>query len=166
MRGARTDISGWSPLPGAARRGFESAPPAERAAFAVSGTCAITLGVARVVTYVQERRRPAPHLRSLVRRVLEKRGDGVRVHHYLPGMWVSGIAGAAAILTRDDDRELWFSIPFGIGGGLVLDETALLLNRANPYWGSKQLVLIEGAAAALTAAALGARFLRRGAKLG
>jgi hypothetical protein len=149
----------------AARRGFRDGAPAERGGFAICATSALTLGFARLVTYLQERRRPAPRFRSLTRRAYDTPSGGVRVHHFVPGMLIGSAAGAAAIVTREDGRELWFSIPFGVGSGLVLDELGLLLGRDNPYWGSEGLVLIEGVTAALATAVLGARFLRRGAKL-
>lgn len=150
----------------AAQHGFQNASPAERASFGISSATAITLGIARLITNVQERKRPVPGLRSLTRRAFDSaRDDGARVHHFFPGMLVAGVAGATAIVTRKDGRELWFSIPFGTGAGLVLDEVALLLRRDNPYWGSERLVLIEAGTTALTAATLGARFLKRGASV-
>jgi hypothetical protein len=73
-------------------------------------------------------------------------------------------AGGTAILTRTDGREFWLGLPFGTGAGLTLDELALLVERDNPYWDSERFALIQSAAAALAAAALAARFHRRGAR--
>jgi hypothetical protein len=56
-------------------------------------------------------------------------------------------------------------VPFGTGAGLTFHEIALLVNRDNPYWDSERFALMQSAAAALAAAALAARFHRRGAAL-
>ena len=86
----------------------------------------------------------------------------MRVHHFVPGMLVSAVAGAVAILTREDGREFWLSLPFGIGTGLTLDELALLVELDDPYWASERVTLVEGSGAGLAAIALLVRFYRRG----
>ena len=146
----------------AAARGFRAAAPAERAAFAILSSLAATIAASRLINYVRERSRHAPTFRSLGRRAYHWPGRGTRVHHYLAGIAVSSGAGAAAILTRRDGRELWFSLPFGVGAGLTLDEIAFLVELDNPYWQSERLALIEAAIAAGGAAAFGARFVARG----
>ncbi|MDQ6749420.1 MAG: hypothetical protein M3Z33_01490 [Actinomycetota bacterium] len=91
---------------------------------------------ARAVTYLQERRRSAPVLRSLLRRANRAlRQDDTRVHHFVPGIAIAFSAGAAAILTRTQDAELRYSVPFGIGAALTLDELALLVDVDNPPLG-------------------------------
>lgn len=70
--------------------------------------------------------------------------------------------GAAAILSRPDGRERWLSLPFGVGLGLTADELGLLLEHANPYWGTEKFALAQCAAASLGSAALAAAFARRG----
>jgi hypothetical protein len=77
-------------------------------------------------------------------------------------MALSAAAGAGAILTRGDGRELWFSLPFGVGAGLTLDEVAFLVEQDNPYWASQRLAFAEAAIASLGAAAISARFLAIG----
>jgi hypothetical protein len=145
------------------RKGFEDAPPRERAAFGMLSSCALAIAVARAVTNVRERRRTAPRLRGLTRRAYHAPGaNEMRVHHFVPGMLVSAVAGAAAILTRKDGQEFWLSLPFGVGTGLTLDELALLVELDDPYWSSERVTLIEGAGAGLAAIALLARFYRRG----
>jgi CBS domain-containing protein len=84
------------------------------------------------------------------------------MHHSLPGIVISLATGATAILTRSDGGELWLSLPFGIGAGLTLDESALLLERDNPYWGSERMAFAQAAAGAVAAAAMAADFYRRG----
>src|SRR3954453_2010766 len=153
-------------LPRAALRGFRDAAPAERASFTILSTSAATIATSRLALYVRERRHRAPALRSLVRRAYHLPGGGLRVHHYLPGMAVSAAAGAAAILTRRDGRELRFSLPFGVGSGLTLDEVAFLVELDNPYWGNQRLALLEAIIASAGAAVLGARFVKRGRSFG
>lgn len=124
---------------------------------------AATIGISRGINYVRERRRPAPRLRSWARRAYYSPGqEQLRVHHFLPGMGLALAAGGTAILTRTDRRQFWLSLPFGTGAGLTLDEIALLVKRDNPYWDSERYALIQGAAAALAAAALAAHMFRRG----
>ncbi len=126
-------------------------------------SASLTIAVARAVTYAQERRREAPALRSLIRRGYHAPGgEELRVHHFLPGILISGATGAAGILTRKDGEEFLFSLVLGAGFGLTLDEIGLLLKLDNPYWGSERLVAVQGALAALAAGALGLRFLRSG----
>jgi hypothetical protein len=126
-------------------------------------SCALTIMVTRVITNVRERHRTAPWLRGLVRRAYHAPGSNqMRVHHFVPGMLVSAVAGAAAILTRKDGREFWLSLPFGVGTGLTLDELALLVELDDPYWASERVTLIEGSGAGLAAIALLVRFYRRG----
>jgi hypothetical protein len=82
--------------------------------------------------------------------------------HFPPGIVISAAAGGAAILTRQDGREIWFSLPLGTGAGLTTDEIALLLEMDNPYWRSKQLSLVQAGVTVLAAVGLGARFPRKG----
>ena len=147
------------------RRGFRGAPPAERAGFAILSASGLTVFAARLVTYAQERRRHVPAVRSMLRRAYHQpRSGGLRIHHFLPGMLVSTAAGAAAILTRRDGRELRFGWPFGVGAGLTLDEIALLVELDNPYWRSERVAILGAATASAGAAGLAARFHRRGAR--
>jgi len=148
----------------AASRGFRSAAAPQRAAFGMLASSALTIGTSRVINYWRERRRPAPGLRSRARRAYHAPGSqDVRVHHFVPGIAISLIAGGTAILTRKDGAELWLSLPFGIGTGLTIDEAALLADLDNAYWGSEGLAFAQAGAMALGATALGAIFYRRGA---
>ena len=148
----------------AAIAGYRLAAPAERAGFAILSALAVTIAVARAITYGMERDRNAPRLRSWLRRAYQSiGGDGVRVHHFVPGVALTSAAGATSILTRTDGHEFSLGVPLGTGIGLVLDEVGLLVKSDNPYWRTEALALIEGSVAGLTAAALLVRFHRRGA---
>ena len=73
--------------------------------------------------------------------------------------------GAAAIVTRDEEPRAQLAIPFGVGMGLTLDESALLLELDDVYWSEEGIVSVQIALAVtalLAAVALAVRFLRRG----
>lgn len=124
----------------AAVRGYRRVPTSERACFSILSSCACTMFTARTATYVQERRRRLPAIRSLGRRAFNlPRKGSIRVHHFLPGMVVAVATGAAAILTRTDGEEMRFGLPFGVGVALALDELALLVDADNAYWKSERL---------------------------
>jgi len=99
----------------------------------------------------------------MLRRAYHAPGENqMRMHHFVPGIGIAFAAGAASILTSEDRRELWLSLPFGAGAALTLDEADLLVELDNPYWGSQLLALAQGSLAALGAAALALRFHQRG----
>ena len=115
--------------------GYHDATPAERASFGMLSACAVTIGVARAITYGIERDRNAPRLRSWARLADPAgEGDAVRVHHFVPGIALTLATGAAATMTRSDGHEFTLSVPLGTGAGLILDEIGLLVKSDNPYW--------------------------------
>lgn len=149
---------------GTTLRGYGAVSPAERASFEIVSAFGATIAISRAINYARERSRPAPGLRSLSRRARQiPSGGGLRVHHFVPGVGLAFAAGGGAILTRTEGRELWLSLPFGVGAGLTLDEIALLVELDNPYWQSQAVALVQAAVAAAAAAALAVHFHRRGA---
>lgn len=142
------------------RLGATSSP--ERAVFGALISFAITIPTSRTINYVRERRRTAPLLRSLTRRVRGgPHNSAVRVHHFLPGVAIVLAAGGGAILTHER-RAFWLSMPFGVGTALTFDELEVMLGRDNPYWGGERFALTQSGVAALAAAALLLRFHLRG----
>jgi hypothetical protein len=90
------------------------------------------------------------------------------IHHFVPGIVVAFAAGAAAILTRNEDIEPLLAVPFGVGMGLTLDESALLLELEDVYWNREGLLSVQitlAVMALLASIALGVRFLRRGERI-
>ena len=79
-------------------------------------------------------------------------------------MGLAFLAGAGAIMKCEDNWEVCFSIPFGIGAGLTFDEIAVMTERDNPYWESETLAVAQAATAALGALALAIRLHYRGAR--
>jgi hypothetical protein len=74
-------------------------------------------------------------------------------------------AGTGAIVTHDERLEPRLAVPFGVGMGLTLDESALLLELDDVYWTREGLVSVQitlAVTALLASMALGLRFLRRG----
>jgi hypothetical protein len=90
------------------------------------------------------------------------------IHHFVPGIVVAFVSGAAAIVSRDEDLEPLLAVPFGIGMGLTLDESALLLELEDVYWSREGLLSVQitlAVTALLASVALGLRFLRRGERI-
>jgi hypothetical protein len=76
-------------------------------------------------------------------------GD-VHVHHLVPGIVLSLIAGGLAIGLAP--REAWLAflaIVFGAGAALVLDEFAMLLHLDDVYWTDEGRLSIEACMAAV-----------------
>ncbi len=120
-----------------------------------------SFALARGIAHGLRRRRSIGPFRNV-------RVGGRHVHHFVPGIVLSFVSGAAGIVTRDERVEPKLALAFGAGMGLTLDESALLLELEDVYWSREGLlsVQITLAAIALTGAlALGLRFLRRGEEL-
>ena len=65
------------------------------------------------------------------------------IHHFVPGIVLAFGSGAAAILTRNEALEPRLAIPFGVGMGLTLDESALLLELDDVYWTREGLLSVQ-----------------------
>jgi hypothetical protein len=90
---------------------------------------------------------------------------GRHIHHFIPGILIAFVAGAAALLTRSDKLERRLAIPFGAGIGLTFDEAALLLDLRDVYWTREGILSVQvsfGLAATLGGTILALRMLRRG----
>jgi len=141
-----------------ARVGFRESPVAEAALFNLLLSFLLTFGAVRTSTFVIRRRGTFGPFRNL-------RAAGRHIHHFVPGIAIAFLAGAAGLLTRDEGLEPWLAIPFGAGMALTLDESALLLELEDVYWteeGVLSLYLSSAAAALLGLIAASRRLLRRG----
>jgi hypothetical protein len=138
--------------------GYHEVSTRENSTFNLLTSFATTFILARSITYVlRERQRFGP-FRNL-------RAGGRHIHHYVPGIMIAFASGTGAIVTRDEKLEPWLAVPFGVGMGLTLDESALLLELEDVYWSREGLLSVQitlTAIAILGAVALGVRFLRRG----
>jgi hypothetical protein len=141
-----------------ARAGYREVSGRENALFNLLGSFAITFMAARTITYVLRGRSSLGPFRNL-------RLGRRRIHHFVPGIIMAFAAGAGAILTRDEDLEPKLAVPFGVGMGLTLDESALLLELEDVYWSREGLLSVQitlAVMSVLAALALGLRFLKRG----
>jgi hypothetical protein len=141
-----------------ARAGYREVSTRENSIFNLLTSFAATFILVRSVTYALRRRPTVGPFRNL-------RVGRRHIHHFVPGIVIAFGAGAAAILTRDERFEPWLAVPFGVGMGLTLDESALLLELEDVYWSREGLLSVQitlAVMAILGALALALRFLWRG----
>ena len=141
-----------------ARTGYREASTEENSMFNLLTAFVTTFVVTRSITTLLRRRRTFGPFRNLE---VGRR----HIHHFVPGIAIAFVSGAAAIVTRDENLERWLAIPFGAGMGLTLDESALLLELDDVYWSEEGVVSVQitmAVTALLAAVALASRFLRRG----
>jgi multisubunit Na+/H+ antiporter MnhF subunit len=144
-----------------ARVGYQQASTRENAMFNMLTSFASTFILARWITYALRGRPRVGPFRDV-------RVGRRHIHHFVPGIVIAFAAGAAAILTRSEALEPKLAVPFGVGMGLTLDESALLLELDDVYWSREGLLSVQitlAVMAALASAALGLRFLRRGERV-
>jgi hypothetical protein len=138
--------------------GFRETPRRENALFNLLGSFSLSFSLARAITYLLRRRRAFGPFRNL--------HIGQRhIHHFVPGILLAFGAGAAAILTDNEEIEPRLALVFGTGMGLTLDESALLLELDDVYWSREGVLSVQitlAAMALISASVLGLRFLRRG----
>ena len=138
--------------------GYQEVSERENALFNLLASFVITFASARWITRVLRRRRsfgPFSNVR-LGRR---------HIHHFVPGIVLAFAAGAVSIVSRDEQLDPKLAVPFGMGMGLTLDESALLLELEDVYWSREGVVSVQiglAVTAMLGALALALRFLRRG----
>jgi hypothetical protein len=141
-----------------ARVGYEQASTRENAMFNLLSSFVGTFVAARGITYLLRHRPTVGPFRAM-------RVGRRHIHHFVPGIVMAFSAGAGAILTRDEALEPKLAVPFGVGMGLTLDESALLLELDDVYWSREGLLSVQitmAVAALLASIALALRFLRRG----
>jgi hypothetical protein len=141
-----------------ARAGYREAPTRENAMFNLLTSFAATFILVRSITYTLRRRPSFGPFRNL-------RVGRRHIHHYVPGIVIAFGAGTGGLLTRNERLEPWLAVPFGVGMGLTLDESALLLDLEDVYWSREGLLSVQitlAVMAMLGALALALRFLWRG----
>ena len=144
-----------------ARAGYLEGSSRENAMFNLMSSFVGSFLTARGITYLlRNRSRFGPFGNVRVGRR--------HIHHFVPGIVVAFASGATAIVTRNEELEPWLAVPFGIGMGLTLDESALLLELEDVYWTREGLLSVQitlSVAALLASVALSLRFLRRGERI-
>ena len=144
-----------------ARVGYQEVSSRENALFNLLTSFVITFALARWITFTLRQRQTVGPFRNL--QVGQR-----RIHHFVPGIIIAFVAGAAAIVTRDERIESRLAVPFGIGMGLTLDESALLLELEDVYWSREGILSVQITLAVISLLAslgLALRFLRRGEEL-
>jgi hypothetical protein len=144
-----------------ARAGYLEVSTRENAMFNLLSSFVGTFLVARGITYLLRHRSRVGPFRTV-------RVGRRHIHHFVPGIVVAFAAGAGAILTRNEDIEPLLAVPFGVGMGLTLDESALLLELDDVYWSQEGLLSVQitlAVMALLASITLGLRFLRRGERI-
>ena len=140
------------------KSGYREVSTRENALFNLLTSFITTFIAARVVTSRLRSHGSVGPFRDLV---LGRR----HIHHYVPGILLAFASGGAAIVTRNEDFEPWLAVPFGVGMGLTLDESALLLELEDVYWSERGILSVQigmVTTALLGALALGLRLLRAG----
>jgi hypothetical protein len=141
-----------------ARAGYHQVSTRENAVFNMLSSFVATFLLARGITYMLRRRTRVGPFRNM------RVGDR-HIHHFVPGIVIAFGAGAGAILTRDEKLEPKLAVPFGVGMGLTLDESALLLELEDVYWTREGLLSVQitlAVMALFASVVLALRFLRRG----
>lgn len=141
-----------------ARTGYREVSAWENSMFNLLTSFVTTFVITRSITTLLRRRPTFGPFRNLE---VGRR----HIHHFVPGIALAFVSGAAAIVTRGEDVDRWLAIPFGVGMGLTMDESALLLELDDVYWSEEGVVSVQltmAVTALLAAIALASRFLRRG----
>jgi hypothetical protein len=138
--------------------GYQAATPQENALFNLFASFVISLVLSRAIAFgLRDRRRVGPFRNVRV--------NDRHIHHFVPGIVLAFVAGAVAIVTRDESFEPRLALLFGTGMGMTMDEAALLLELDDVYWTEEGLLGVQigaGLVGLLGALAIGLRFLRRG----
>ena len=141
-----------------ARVGYREVSTRQNSMFNLLTSFAATFILIRTVTFALRGNQSFGPIRNV-------RVGRRHIHHFVPGIVIAFGAGTGAILTPDEQLERWFAVPFGVGLGLTLDESALLLELDDVYWTREGLLSVQitlAVMAMLGALALALRFLWRG----
>ncbi len=141
-----------------ARAGYREVSTRENSTFNLLVSFGGTFVAVRTITYMLRGRPTVGPFRNL-------RVGRRHIHHFVPGIVIAFASGAAAILTRNEEIEPLLAVPFGVGMGLTLDESALLLELDDVYWTREGLLSVQitlAVMALLGALTLALRLLRRG----
>lgn len=138
--------------------GYRMASPRENALLNLLVAYAGTAGLVRLSTHtIRARGTFGPFQDASV--------GGRHIHHFIPGIVLALVSGAASIISRNEDLDRWFALPFGAGAALTLDEAALLVELDDVYWSEEGILSVQvtlGTVSILGALALTLRALRRG----
>jgi hypothetical protein len=141
--------------------GYQDVSVRENATFMLLASFVSTFASARGIAYLLRGRGRVGPFRDVI---IGRR----HIHHFVPGIALLLLSGSAAILTHDESLSPRLAVPFGIGMGLTLDESALLLELEDVYWSPEGLYGVQitlAVVALIGALTLGLRFARRGEQI-
>jgi hypothetical protein len=141
-----------------AREGYGVSRTRENALFNMLASSVLAFTSARCITWLIRERGGLGPIRNVTV------GDR-HIHHFLPGGLLVLITGGVAITVQSQLLDRWLAIPYGVGGALVLDEAALLLELDDVYWTEEGVLSVQIAFAAmglLAATAYAIQVLRQG----
>ena len=141
--------------------GYQDVSVRENATFLLLASFVTTFASARGVAFLLRGRGTVGPFRNVI---VGRR----HIHHFVPGITLLMVAGGASILIQDEAWDSRLAIPFGIGMGLTLDESALLLELDDVYWSPEGLLGVQitlAVTALIGALTLAVRFVRRGEEL-
>jgi hypothetical protein len=139
-----------------ARQGYRQAPAGESAMFNLLISFVISSSVVRLTTLGVRRGYPLLFNVRIGRR---------HIHHFVPGILLAFASGSAALFASDPKVRESLAIPLGVGIGLTLDESALLLELEDVYWSRRGLVGVQitlATASLMAAGIIALRIMRRG----
>lgn len=85
--------------------GYREASLEEQVAFGVSGGFAVATVTSRAINYWREQRQPVRPIKNL-------KGGSYRVHHYMPGIALAFVSGAAGTATRHERVRALLAVPW------------------------------------------------------
>ncbi|WP_026533811.1 hypothetical protein, partial [Arthrobacter sp. H14] len=142
-------------------RGFRSSPAVERVVFGMTLSFSVTVAASRVLNYVRERRRFMPRVRSFGRTLaMIPYNNRLRIHHFVPGTAIAFTVGCVALVLHPSRANQWWSVPFGAGVAMTVDELPVMTGRNNPYWGEERYALMLYVTGTVAVSGLLAVFLR------
>ena len=138
------------------RRGYREATTGETVVFNLLSAFVLSFSLVRLSALGKRRG---------VRLFFDVKVGRTHIHHFIPGILLAFVAGAAGLAANDARARETLAIPLGLGMGLTFDESALLLSLEDVYWTREGLVGIQitlGTASLLAATVIALRILRRG----
>lgn len=140
------------------REGYRVSSTRENTMFNTLAAFLVTLGITRGITIAIRTRGGLGPIRNMS-------AGGRHIHHFIPGMVISFMAGGVSVTQGRDPLDRMLAIPFGVGTALVVDEVALLLELEDVYWTEKGVLSVQASfaiAMLLSAIAYAQQVRRRG----
>ncbi|MFF9899368.1 hypothetical protein [Streptomyces longispororuber] len=104
---------------------------------------ALTFGGMRLLTWL---------IHIDVAGVGDMQAGGVHIHHYVWGILLLTVVGAAGLADRSARVRAWMGLAYGVGLALVVDEAALLISLEDVYWDTEGGISIALAIAVIAVA--------------